>query len=144
MQEKITKKIFAQNLGNLMEKFGATQEMLSNDLGIAQSAISNYLKGRVPRAEILFELANYFGISVQELLGTNPLSAQVTLGNRAGNVSTMLIDLRGDLAAAEIAIKDAEDKLKQAQVGLKNAKDAIGVAKIEAEQLDSIRRKNSK
>ncbi len=144
MQEKITKKIFAQNLGNLMEKFGATQEMLSNDLGIAQSAISNYLKGRVPRAEILFELANYFGISVQELLGTNPLSAQVTLGNRAGNVSTMLIDLRGDLAAAEIAIKDAEDKLKQTQVGLKNAKDAIGVAKIEAEQLDSIRRKNSK
>ena len=83
--KKITNEIFAANLRARMDALGATQEMISTDLGIAQSAVSNYLNGRVPRFDILSELANYLGsIPVEELVGRNvsPLIKPEIKGNQ--------------------------------------------------------------
>lgn len=58
-----------------------TQETLAEDLGVSQSAISNYLNGRVPSTNILFLMANHFGVSVTSLLnqdmGAEPEAGEV-------------------------------------------------------------------
>ena len=60
---------FAQNLLLLMEESGTRQDMLADELGISQTAISKCLKGRIPRAEVLVDLGNFFGgYEVGELL----------------------------------------------------------------------------
>jgi len=67
-QEILPESFFAKNLLFLMKQFGATQQDLADGLGVSQTAISKYLKGRIPRAEILVELGNYFGVPVADLL----------------------------------------------------------------------------
>jgi len=52
-----------------MERSRITPAKLEKDLDISRSAISYYLEGRMPRADILVQLAHYFGLSVQDLLG---------------------------------------------------------------------------
>jgi transcriptional regulator with XRE-family HTH domain len=73
---------FAKNLIFLMEEFGITQQRLADELGVSQTAISKYLKGRVPRAETLLELANYFpDVQVADLLYKD-----LSMGKAAGRI----------------------------------------------------------
>lgn len=110
-----TNAIFAANLRARMEEFGATQEMVSADLGISQSAISNYLNGRVPKFDILAKLANYFAFSVDDLVGKD-LSSTHNLQNRISRESqTLLTALKEELSAAESALRATEKKLQGAQ-----------------------------
>jgi transcriptional regulator with XRE-family HTH domain len=59
---------FAQNLLYLMKSLGFTQDLLAEELGISQGAVSNYLGGRIPRPDMLFALSNHFRIPVSDLL----------------------------------------------------------------------------
>jgi transcriptional regulator with XRE-family HTH domain len=71
-QEKNRKKkrggYFAQNLLLLMKGCGLTQGLLAEELGFSQSAISNYLNGRIPKTDKLFALSNHLRVPVAELL----------------------------------------------------------------------------
>ena len=60
MQQEKFKNLFAKNLSFLMGEYGVTQEELADGLGVSQAAISRYLKGRIPKAEILFDLITHF------------------------------------------------------------------------------------
>jgi transcriptional regulator with XRE-family HTH domain len=63
---------FSRNLRFLMERLGVTQEELAADLGVSQTTISKYLKGRIPRAETLVFLAGYFpNVQVSTLLSSD-------------------------------------------------------------------------
>src|SRR5262249_36397377 len=44
------------------------QEMIAEELGLSQAAISNYLRGRVPRANTLFAISNHFRVSPTDML----------------------------------------------------------------------------
>ena len=66
---------FGSNLLLLMKGCGVTQEGLADDLGFSQSAISNYLNGRIPKTAILFALSNHFRVSATDLVHKN-LSAE--------------------------------------------------------------------
>ena len=47
-----------------------TQQRLAVDLGIDQASISSYESGKyLPTGEVLVQLANYFGVSTDYLLG---------------------------------------------------------------------------
>jgi phage repressor protein C with HTH and peptisase S24 domain/DNA-binding XRE family transcriptional regulator len=73
MQEEInTNVIFSERLRTLMKSRSITQTELADALGLAQSAISNYLKGRIPKSDILFRLAVYFGVTANSLVATAP------------------------------------------------------------------------
>src|ERR1044071_5968563 len=81
-QEMLPTSFFAKNLIFLMEEFGITQQRLADELGVSQTAISKYLKGRVPRAETLLELANYFpDVQVADLLYKD-----LSMGKAAGRI----------------------------------------------------------
>ncbi|MCI0537241.1 MAG: helix-turn-helix domain-containing protein [Verrucomicrobiales bacterium] len=71
------KRIFAERLAHLLERQGVTQQEVADDLGIPQSAVSSYLAGRMPRADRLAELARFFDVPADYLLGREyPQSGQ--------------------------------------------------------------------
>ena len=67
------KVIFAENLKLLMKEHALTQLKLSDMTGIAQSAISAWLSGKKePSIQSLWLLADYFDVSIDELIGRKP------------------------------------------------------------------------
>jgi len=60
--------LFARELKKLMENDHITQEKLAKYLGIAQTAVSNYLRGFVPRSDILLNIARHFDVTVEQLM----------------------------------------------------------------------------
>jgi predicted XRE-type DNA-binding protein len=67
-----TNEKFASALKKLMAQNDLNQATLADSLGVAQSAVSNYLKGRVPKTEILRRLSVYFQVSVESMLEGSP------------------------------------------------------------------------
>lgn len=64
------KMVFYKRLKNLRKEYGITQIELAKKLGISSVAISLYESGkRLPQPEILNEIANYFNVSTEYLLG---------------------------------------------------------------------------
>ena len=60
---------FAQNLKNIMQKRNKTQSDLVKDLSFRQATVSDWLNGKkYPRMDNVEKLANYLGVSINELL----------------------------------------------------------------------------
>ena len=56
---------------------GLTQHQLANELGIYQQAYARYESGdREPNIATLIELANYFDVSVDYLIGKEPMKIE--------------------------------------------------------------------
>lgn len=74
--------VFADNLLNLMNESGINTIELGKILGVSDESISNWRKGKsVPKIDVAMKIAEYFGVSLDELLG-KPLhteQASVTL-----------------------------------------------------------------
>lgn len=63
------KKNFSENLKKLMKKKNVSRKQLSQELDIKYTTICEWIKGTMmPRSEALSSLAEYFGITVSELL----------------------------------------------------------------------------
>ncbi|WAA08580.1 helix-turn-helix domain-containing protein [Fervidibacillus albus] len=61
---------FKNRFKDLREKKGITQKEMAVDLNIPRTSIANYEReGRLPRKERLKEIADYFGVSVDYLIG---------------------------------------------------------------------------
>ena len=61
--------IFSTNLKEIMEEQGYTQRDLANDIGVSESAISNYVKGtKIPGIKVLINMAYEFDISLDDLM----------------------------------------------------------------------------
>lgn len=63
--------MFSKRLKLLREKEGISQEKLAADLNIPRSSITNYENSddRIPRQERINKLADYFGVSIDYLMG---------------------------------------------------------------------------
>jgi putative transcriptional regulator len=62
----LNKEIIAKKLFNL--RGDKTREEVANDLDISVSALQMYENGqRVPKDEIKIKIANYYGLTVQEI-----------------------------------------------------------------------------
>ena len=60
---------FAQNLKNIMQKRNKTQSDLVKDLSFRQATVSDWSNGKkYPRMDKVEKLANYLGVSINELL----------------------------------------------------------------------------
>lgn len=61
---------FAEILSELIEQHGVTIYTLYRDIGLDQSMVRRWLQeGRMPSAENLIKLADYFGVSIDYLVG---------------------------------------------------------------------------
>ena len=60
--------IFADNLRDKLIEYGATQREFADDIGVAESTISRYLRGQaVPSIYILINMSHVLGCSLDEL-----------------------------------------------------------------------------
>lgn len=61
---------FAKALEDYMEDRGVTREELGKAIGVPYSTIASWMQGRsYPRAKTLEKLAEYFGVSVPDIVG---------------------------------------------------------------------------
>ena len=67
--EIITFVILAARIRKILVSEGSGQTELAKAVGISQAALNNYAAGRIPKAEQLCKFADYFGVTVDELLG---------------------------------------------------------------------------
>ncbi len=66
-----TRESFKQNFRRLFEKSGATPEDLAKVLGVSRQTVFAWVNGGAfPRADVLGDMANYFGVTLNELLTT--------------------------------------------------------------------------
>ena len=56
-----------------MKTRGITQQELASAGGCTQSAVSLYLKGRIPSGDVLVKLARALGTTAEALCGLDPL-----------------------------------------------------------------------
>ena len=61
--------ILSKRMRDLREDRDMLQGALAQALDLSQSAVSNYECGREPPLDVIFKYADYFGVSVQYLLG---------------------------------------------------------------------------
>ena len=74
----------------LREQKGISQLSLGLRVGCSQNTISKIEKGEVdPRAGILLEMARYFGVSVDYLLGVSNIKTYMELNTGAGKQSAI-------------------------------------------------------
>ena len=67
----IDAKTIGIRIKNLRESKGMTQEAFCNEVGITQSALSNYENGlRVPRDEVKLRIARCFDKSIEAIFYT--------------------------------------------------------------------------
>ena len=60
---------FSKNLKNIMQRHDKTQGDIVRDLNFRQATVSDWLNGKkYPRMDKIEKLANYFGISINDLL----------------------------------------------------------------------------
>lgn len=69
---------FAQRLSTLMDSRALTNYQLAKDLDIHPTTVTNWLSGKIPRKKTLAILSDYFGVSVDYLLGNEKQKTPVT------------------------------------------------------------------
>ena len=120
-----TKRIFARNLNNLLEKKDITQIELANQMDVAASTVSSWCNGeKMPRMDKVEWMAHYFGVPTSNLIESE-------LNNRdkrdiAKNLEQMMSQLEdgGDLMFDGNPMSDdARESIRAAlQIGLEMAK----------------------
>lgn len=86
----------ATNLQRIRTKAGVSQQAAADCLGISRQAYSHYEVGRrKPDYETLLKLADFFGVSVLEILGTTK-KAPAPEGERKVNEEDIKFALFGD------------------------------------------------
>lgn len=88
----------AANLQQIRTKAGVSQQAAADCLGISRQAYSHYEVGRrKPDYETLLKLANFFGVSVLEILGApEEKKAPAPEGERKVNEEDIKFALFGD------------------------------------------------
>lgn len=59
---------YAENLCDLMKLTGTSSYKLAKEIGVHTSTVTNWREGMFPRVEHLQLVADYFGVTVDELL----------------------------------------------------------------------------
>ena len=93
---------FGKKLKELRERSGLFQKDLAVELDILPSSISQYEKGKnLPEMPVLIKMADYFGVSLDELVYAVDNDADEVIDQHAD----FLVDLNAGLSAEELAEK---------------------------------------
>jgi transcriptional regulator with XRE-family HTH domain len=88
--------LFAARLTELLEKAkneGRDQKQVAEDLGISEQVLSNYKLGkRQPDHEIINKIADYFGITDDDLLGRIDDPAKVVIKGKEMTIDAENLD----------------------------------------------------
>ncbi len=99
----MTPQFSADRLREIMKKLKVNQQEFARLVGISQPAISLYLKGRIPPADVLYRIARLGGVSMEWLLGAeeaaDATSFRVSENRPAYGKEAVLLELWNELPA---------------------------------------------
>lgn len=100
-------KVFGTRVKDLREKEGLSMEQLATDLGVTKSRVNMWENnGTIPRGDVLVQLANYFNVSTDFLLGNDDNSEISKSNSRLSSLQRNLGKLNeADLNKAEGMLK---------------------------------------
>lgn len=102
--------MFAQRLKELRKLRGLSQSALARDLGLSQQAVCKWETGRsTPDPQTLAELAAYFHVSADHLLGRTPHSVAETSSFAFSGAMQHMIPVIGTVRAGYGALAFEED-----------------------------------
>jgi transcriptional regulator with XRE-family HTH domain len=68
--------MFWNTLVELCNNKGVSPNFVAKELGITSGTVTSWKKGGIPRDTTLRKIADYFGVTVDELLGRKPMEGQ--------------------------------------------------------------------
>ncbi|MBR2986530.1 MAG: helix-turn-helix transcriptional regulator [Clostridia bacterium] len=95
------------------KKQNMTQEALAEALGVSPQAVSHWERGGYPDITMLPSIANLFGITVDELLGNDPLSKELEYSDFYNQLDA----IENDIESVRFAIEYYRKNPKDYQVG---------------------------
>ena len=66
----------SQNILKLRKSANLTQEQLAAELGVTPQSVSNWERGGAPDISLLPVLANFFSVTIDELMGNDEIGRQ--------------------------------------------------------------------
>lgn len=96
--------IFSRNLNNIMQKKKKSQADIVRDLKLGQSTVSSWMLGiKYPRIDKMQLLADYFGVSITDLVGEEAEEAGKKMIHR-----TTHLEERFDSMIQELSLRQAD------------------------------------
>lgn len=68
---EVENNIFYKRLKELIEESGMSSNQVERDLGYPRNTLQNYKTGQEPSALRLKEISNYFGVTIEYLIGSS-------------------------------------------------------------------------
>lgn len=91
--------MFYENFAFYCTKIGKSESAVAKDVGITSKSVTGWKNGALPRNSTLKKLADYFGITVEELMGTKKEPAG--MGGLNG-VKKQVVELMDDMSQEEL------------------------------------------
>lgn len=91
--------MFYENFAFYCTKIGKSESAVAKDVGITSKSVTGWKNGALPRNSTLKKLADYFGITVEELMGTKKEPAGM---GELDDVKKQVVELMDDMSQEEI------------------------------------------
>ncbi len=91
--------MFYENFAFYCTKIGKSESAVAKDVGITSKSVTGWKNGALPRNSTLKKLADYFGITVDELMGTKKEPAGM---GGLDDVKKQVVELMDDMSQEEI------------------------------------------
>ena len=91
--------MFYENFAFYCTKIGKSESAVAKDVGITSKSVTGWKNGALPRNSTLKKLADYFGITVDELMGTKKEPAGM---GGLDDVKKQVVELMDDMSQEEL------------------------------------------
>lgn len=91
--------MFWDNFVNQCEKIEKSPTVVVEELGFKRSAVTSWKNGALPQVKNRKKIADYFGITVEELMGTKKEPAGM---GELDDVKKQVVELMDDMSQEEI------------------------------------------
>lgn len=91
--------MFYENFAFYCTKTGKSESAVAKDVGITSKSVTGWKNGAIPRNSTLKKLADYFGITVEELMGTKKEPAGM---GGLDDVKKQVVELMDDMSQEEL------------------------------------------
>lgn len=110
---------FYENYVRLSSKAGKSPSAVAQEVGIQKSTVSRWAKGAVPRYTTLLRIADYFGVTIAELVGATAENEK-QISEELGISLYVLNERRNNTEAEDNATDKESDGLANALEALRN------------------------
>lgn len=113
MNKEWTMDIFTQNLQRYMDKFGKNQKEMAEIVGVSSPTFHDWLKGKkMPRMKNVQKLADYFGITLSDLIEDKTTDEKVTetMQKNSDTMVDITVRIASDIDFRNVVKRNMYDK----------------------------------